>query len=143
MPEFHETVRGAKFYDRDVPNIEKSLKSISESLSVLAAEKVAPKSDKTIGLQEAMDAVCLDCFCGASEVCDTCPVSYMTQLVNANAMLASQSCGDVSVKVFVKDRIGNIKFCFVVDGVDHGEYDTAKAAADAAKAYVNGSVFFK
>lgn len=141
MSDFSETVRGARFYDRDVPDIGKSLKSISESLSVLAAERVAPKSEKTIGLQEAMDAVCLDCFCGASEVCDTCPVSYMTQLINANAMLAAQNGGDVSVKAFVKDRIGNIKFCFTADGVDHGEYDTAMAAADAAKAYIDRKAF--
>ena len=40
-PQFFETIMGARFYKGDVPRIGKALKSIAESLEVLAADKRA------------------------------------------------------------------------------------------------------
>lgn len=45
MAAFHETMRGARFFDADVPRIAKSLQSIAESLAKIAKAMEEDRQD--------------------------------------------------------------------------------------------------
>ncbi len=139
--QFNETVQGQNILSR-IPTALKNLTSIDESLKVIANHYASEKTEASIDVLDAANAICLNCLLSDGN-CDNCPITGNVQIIECNRKLELRYGPDINAKVFAAKKGGNkiVYGYFKAANPSDKTYDTAPAAYEALVKEIDGDIF--